>query len=154
MDQGQYDAEILAYAGIRRLKLDLKLSIIPIDRMFPQAGQGALGIEICEDNYEVENLVKALDDDNFHSAVRAERALLRGLGGGCLAPIGVYAVVQDSQIYIKAGIFSLDGRFGIRGAISGNRFEGESLGQHLADGLLKHDLAREILNEARSSIGL
>lgn len=146
LEEGLYDAIILAYAGIKRLGLELKLSAIPIEDMLPQAGQGALGIEIHKDSKEAESLVKMLDDPDAHLSVIAERFLLSGLGGGCRAPIGVYAKIENNQISIKAGVFSLDGAVAVRDEITGSKNDAESLGRELAERILKKG-AKKILDE-------
>ncbi len=168
LERGLYDAIILAHAGIKRLGtsitlsinpdwsrrvgLELRLSVIPLEEMLPQAGQGALGIEIREDNREMDNLVKALDNPDFHLSVDAERALLSGLEGGCQVPIGVYANVHDDQISIKAGVFSLDGKVAVRDEIRGSKKDAKILGRQLAERILKDKAARQILDEVRKII--
>lgn len=149
LEQGLYDAIILAHAGIKRLGLELRLSAIPLEEMLPQAGQGALGIEIREDDREMDNLVKALDDPDFHLSVDAERALLSGLGGGCQVPIGVYAHLHDGRIFIKAGVFSLDGKIAVRDEIEGSKKDAQKLGRKLAERILKKKTARHILDEVK-----
>jgi len=155
LERGLYDAVILAYAGIKRLGAltahKLKLSVIPIEEMLPQAGQGALGIEIRQDNTQVDNLVKALDNPDFHISIDAERALLSGLEGGCQVPIGVYAYVDDDRISVKAGVFSLDGKTAVRDEIIGHKKEAEALGRQLAGRILKDKAARQILDDLKKS---
>ncbi len=148
LEQGLYDAIILAYAGVKRLGLELKLSVIPIEDILPQAGQGALGIEIRKDSYEVERLVKALDHYDSYLAVIAERALLAGLEGGCQVPIGVYAKVHNNQIAIKAGVFSLDGKITQKDEISGPKEDAEALGRQLAERIIKAG-GKQILDEVK-----
>lgn len=151
LESGSYDAVILAYAGIKRLDAltarKLKLSVISIEEMLPQAGQGALGIEIREDNTRADGLVKVLDDPDFHISIDAERALLSGLEGGCQVPIGVYAYARDDQVFVKAGVFSLDGKTAVRDEIAGPSKEAEALGRRLAERILKDKAARRILDE-------
>lgn len=140
-----YDAIILAYAGIKRLGLNLTMSKIPFDEMLPQAGQGALGIEIRKNDSKARNLVKILDDSDSYLAIEAERSLLAGLGGGCQVPIGVYAQIGGDKITIRAGVFSLDGRRVIRDEASGDKKDAVLLGRQLADRLLGKG-AKEILH--------
>jgi len=151
LNQGLYDAVILAYAGIKRLNLKLNLSVIPVEEMLPQAGQGALGIEIRQGEIELGNLVKVLDDHDFHLAIDAERSLLLGLEGGCQLPIGVYARVDNDQISVEAGLFSLDGEIAIRGQIRGNKDDAEALGRQLAARILGRNSARRILDEFKDA---
>jgi len=99
LEQGEYDAIILASAGLRRLgKTELIRQIIPAEIMCPAAGQGALGIEIREGDDNIRELLKFLDDPAARAATTCERALLNSLGGGCQVPIGAFAQVQvDGQ---------------------------------------------------------
>lgn len=151
LERGLYDAIILAHAGIKRLGLKLKLSVIPLEEMLPQAGQGALGIEIRENDREMDDLVKVLDYPDFHLSIDGERALLSGLEGGCQVPIGVIAQVRDNRISIKAGVFSLDGKVSVRDEIAGCKKDAVDLGRQLAERILKDKAARKILDEVRKS---
>jgi len=148
LEQGLYDAIMLAYAGIIRLGFKLNLSVISTDDILPQAGQGALGIETCRDSQEVDNLVKALDDADCHLSIDAERAVLAGLEGGCQVPIGVYAQVTGNQVSIKAGVFSLDGKITVRDEITGFKKDAETLGAQLAKTILKKGV-QQILDEVK-----
>lgn len=147
LEQGLYTAVILAYAGIKRLGLKVKFSLIPIQEMLPQAGQGALGIEIRSDNQELDNLLKVINDDDSGISINAERAVLSGLGGGCQAPIGVYAYTSGNRIYIRAGVFSLDGKTAVIDEISGNKKDAENSGRQLAQRMMNNGDVRLILNE-------
>lgn len=151
LEQGLYDAVILAYAGIERLGLKLKLSIIPVEAMLPAAGQGALGIEIHKDAANTEKLIKVLDNADSHLAIDAERALLSGLEGGCQVPIGVHANVEKNQISIKAGVFSLDGKIAVRDEISGAKVDARDLGSKLAQRILIKKEARQILDDVKKA---
>lgn len=146
LNDGLYDAVVLAYAGIRRLGLKLNLSAISIEDILPQAGQGALGVEVHKDAREVHKLVKALDDSDCHLAINAERALLKVLEGGCQVPIGVYAQIAGDNISVKAGVFSVDGSEAVRDEIEGNKKDAEKLGQTLAERILKNETARHCLS--------
>lgn len=149
LEKGSYDAIMLAYAGIKRLGLQLKLSMIPIDDILPQAGQGALGIETRQDNGEMNDALRVLDDADCHLSIDAERALLAGLEGGCQVPIGVYAYTENSQVTITAGVFSLDGARAVRDEITGPKKEAASFGSALAERMLKKEITRQILDEVR-----
>ncbi len=167
LERGLYDAIIVAYAGIKRLDtsitlsinpersrrvgLELRLSVIPLEEMLPQACQGALGIEIREDNQEVDDLVKVSDNSDLHISIDAERALLSGLEGGCQVPIGVYAHVHDDRISIKAGLFSLDGKVAVKDEIVGSKKDAKDLGRQLAERILKDKAARQILDEVKKA---
>jgi len=147
LKNGSYDAIILAYAGIKRLGLELNLSAIPVEEIIPQAGQGALGIEIHEDAAEIEELVKVLDDADSHLAIDAERAALAGLEGGCQVPIGVYAAITKDRIDVEAGIFSLDGKYAEKDGIEGDKKDARKLGRALAEKILEGKAACRILDE-------
>ena len=95
LEQGEYDAIILASAGLKRLgKTELIKQIIPAEIMCPAAGQGALGIEIREGDAQTRDLLEFLNDPNARAATTCERALLNSLGGGCQVPIGAFAEVR------------------------------------------------------------
>jgi hydroxymethylbilane synthase len=98
LEQGEYDAIILASAGLRRLgKTELIKQIIPAEMMCPAAGQGALGIEIRAGDEKIRELLKFLDDPAARAATTCERALLNSLGGGCQVPIGAFAEVCAAE---------------------------------------------------------
>ncbi|MBF0217389.1 MAG: hydroxymethylbilane synthase [Candidatus Omnitrophica bacterium] len=147
LKSGAYDAIILASAGIKRLGLDLERSEISVEEILPQAGQGALGIEIRSDAFSVRDLVIVLDDADSRLAVTAERALLNGLEGGCQVPVGVYAGIAGDRIDIRAGIFSLDGRDSEKAGIEGPKKEARELGEALARKILEIGSARRLLDE-------
>lgn len=152
LEDGLYDAILVAYAGIKRIGLALKLSVIPIDGILPPAGQGALGIEIHKDARGAEALIKALDDADSHSSIDAERALLAGLEGGCQVPIGVHAGVTGDGISVKAGVFSLDGAAAVTDGITGQKKDAADLGRQLAERMLKDKTVFRILAEIRKDI--
>lgn len=103
LEQGEYDAIILASAGLRRLgKTDLIKQIIPAEIMCPAAGQGALGIEIREGDERIRELLKFLDDPAARVATTCERALLNSLGGGCQVPIGAFAELRSASFPLLA----------------------------------------------------
>jgi len=98
LEQGEYDAIILASAGLKRLgKTDLVKQIIPVEIMCPAAGQGALGIEIRQGDAKMGELLAFLNDANARAATTCERALLNSLGGGCQVPIGAFAEVRPKK---------------------------------------------------------
>jgi hydroxymethylbilane synthase len=113
LDEGQFDAIILAEAGLRRLGLaDRIKQVLPLDVMLPAVGQGALGLECREDDDATQRALATLDDVATHAAVIAERSLLATLRGGCLAPIGAWARVEQGQLKLDAVV--LDPRGGRR----------------------------------------
>ncbi len=145
--ESNWDAIILARAGVERLKLQKHISsIIPIDQILPAVGQGALGIEINEKNKFAENIVKSIHDENTYCAVIAERSLLKKLEGGCQVPIGAFAEVKSNGLYLEGLVASLDGSISFRKKIKGKKSEAEKLGNLLANDLLKAG-AKKILSE-------
>lgn len=145
--ESEWDAIILARAGVERLNLKKHISsFIPKEEILPAVGQGALGIEIHEDNIVIEEIIKSLHHDETYKAVIAERSLLRALEGGCQVPIGAFAEVKSSGLYLDAVVGSLDGSVTYRKKLRGSKNEPEKLGKTLAKDLLKAG-AKEILNE-------
>jgi hydroxymethylbilane synthase len=143
LDEGQYDAVILASAGLVRLGLQDRISArIAISEMLPAVGQGAIAIETCSDNeFAVEN-VSRLDHHETRLACLAERAFLRGLGGGCQFPIAAHAVLDGDVLQLDGLVAKPDGSEILRGTSSGT--DPESLGSQLADQLISRG-ARELL---------
>lgn len=145
--ESDWDAIILARAGLERLKLNKYISsFISIKEILPAVGQGALGIEIREDNNFAAEMLKKINDENTFIAVRAERALLKYLEGGCQVPIGAFANVKQTGLYLDAVIASIDGSITFRKKIRGSKNNPEKLGEKLADDLLKAG-ASEILKD-------
>lgn len=145
--ESNWDAIILARAGVERLKLDKHISsIIKTDLVLPAVGQGALGIETRTDNKIVNEIVKSIHHENTYKAVLAERALLKTLEGGCQVPIGAFAEVKQNGLYLDAIVGSLDGSITFRKKILGNKNDPEKLGKKLAENLLKAG-AKTILDE-------
>jgi hydroxymethylbilane synthase len=145
--ESDWDAIILARAGIERLKLDKYISsIINKDQILPAVGQGALGIETREDNILAVRMLKKIHDEKTFIAVRAERALLKALEGGCQVPIGAYGEVKLNGLFIDAIVGSVDGLVTYRGKLRGSKKYPEKLGIKMAAQLLKAG-ASEILND-------
>jgi hydroxymethylbilane synthase len=145
--ESEWDAIILARAGVERLNLKKHISsFIPKEDILPAVGQGALGIEIQEDNKVVEEIIKSLHHDETYKAVIAERSLLRALEGGCQVPIGAFAEVKSSGLYLDAIVGSLDGSITYRKKLRGRKNDPEKLGKALAKDLLNAG-AKEILKE-------
>jgi len=142
-----WDAIILARAGVERLKLSKFISsVISSDIMLPAVGQGALGIEIGENNKIVNEIVRSIHHEDTYIAVLAERALLRTLEGGCQVPIGAFAEIKSTGLYLDALVGSLDGKLTFRKKVRGSKKYPEKLGIQLAKSLLKAG-ASEILDE-------
>jgi len=110
LESGEYDAIILAAAGVNRLGLTaLAKQVIPADIMCPAAGQGALGIEIRKGDHNTEQHLKFLDDSSARRTTTCERALLSKLGGGCQVPIGAFAEMRSGLIHLRGVVADPDG---------------------------------------------
>jgi hydroxymethylbilane synthase len=143
--KSNWDAIILARAGIERLKLDKHISsIIDKDVILPAVGQGALGIEIKRTNKLAEQAIKKLNDENTFAAVSAERSFLKALEGGCQIPIGSYAEVRKSGLYLTGIVATVEGDVTLRKTIRGSKKNPESIGRKLANDMIKVG-AKEIL---------
>lgn len=137
LDEGLYDAIILAAAGLERLgHVDRISSLIPADVCLPAVGQGALAIEARTEDKEVRDMLSFLNDLTTKQATDAERAFLGLLEGGCQVPIGVHADVEGENIRIEAIIAALDGSNILRDTINGKADDAVSLGQQLGKKML------------------
>jgi hydroxymethylbilane synthase len=146
-----WDGIILARAGVERLKLKKHISsIISVNEILPAVGQGALGIEINEENNFVDDILKSIHHEETYISVLAERALLRTLEGGCQVPIGAYAAVKPNGLYLDALVGSIDGTLTFREKLRGSKDKPEQLGKKLAKDLIKAG-AKEILDEIYKS---
>jgi len=147
LDEGQFDAIILAAAGMKRLGLQDRITeILPLDISLPAIGQGAVGIE-CRINDEwVNKLVSALNHPETFVCVKAERAFLKKLEGGCQVPIAAHARLKDGRIVIQGLVGSISGEKIIKGYSEGEPGHAENLGIALAEEILSKG-AKEILDE-------
>ena len=135
--ESDWDAIILARAGVERLKLHKHISsIIKTDVMLPAVGQGALGIETRADDKIVNEIVKSIHHEETYKAVLAERALLKALEGGCQVPIGAFAEVKPNGLFLNALVGSLDGSLTFSKKMRGSKNNPEKLGRDLAKDLL------------------
>ena len=138
LDAGDYDAVILASAGLRRLGLAARISApIEVEDMLPAVGQGALGIETRASDEETRKLLAPLNHSETRAACTAERALLRALGGGCQLPIAGYAVVNEERLKLEGLVAEPSGETIIRDSLEGLVSEAEALGIELAKLLLQ-----------------
>lgn len=141
------DGIILAYAGVKRLGLEERITeIIPTEISLPAIGQGALGIETRMDGEEVEKQIRFLNDPPSAIAVSAERSFLKKLGGGCQIPIAAFGQIVGSTLQIDGMVGTIDGKRLIRHHLEGTLEEAEFLGIQLAEVLLNKG-AEEILEE-------
>lgn len=137
LDNGDYNAIILASAGLIRLGLaDRIASFIDVEQSLPAAGQGAVGIECRTDDMQVQALLAPLADAETTYCVRAERAMNNHLQGGCQVPIGGYAVLQQGQLYLRALVGDIDGSRIIRAEGKSAVENAEVLGVQIAEQLL------------------
>jgi hydroxymethylbilane synthase len=145
LEEGEYDAIILAAAGLNRLGLTQRIrAILPEDVMCPAAGQGALGIEIRAGDAALREHLKFLDDPAARASTTAERALLNELGGGCQVPIGAFAEVRDGIVRLTGVVARPDGSMVLRDVRTGT--DPKSLGESLGRSLLERG-GKEILRE-------
>ncbi len=145
LDDGQYDAILLACAGLNRLGFQQRITErIPVDQICPAIGQGALGIETRKDDAATRKTLECLHHRETALAVTAERAFLRRLGGGCQVPIAGHAWIQDDRLQMLGVIATPDGRQLVRDEASAPKESAEYLGIHLAETLLAGG-AREIV---------
>jgi hydroxymethylbilane synthase len=150
---GEFDAIVLATAGVKRLGASDKITeILSTEIMLPAVGQGALGIETRTDDRETLRLVAGLDDAESHAAVTAERALLRELEGGCQLPLGAWARHENGELRLEACVFSADGKEFVRNELRGEVGDAKKLGARLGKMLIEAGADR-ILRLAGRSVG-
>lgn len=137
LDNGEYDAIILAAAGLRRLGLEARIRArLSVQQSLPAVGQGAIGIECRLDDARVRALLAPLNHADTADRVVAERAMNNRLQGGCQVPIGSYAELTGDQLYLRALVGAPDGSRLLQAEIRGPRTEAEQLGSALAEQLL------------------
>lgn len=147
LDAGDYDAIILASAGLLRLGFAERIrSYIPTDDSLPAIGQGAIGIECRSDDARINGLLQPLHHAPTAARVRAERAMNHRLEGGCQVPIGGHATLHDGELHLRGLVGTVDGSEIVRAEIRGPEADAEKLGTTLADELLGHG-AGQILRE-------
>ncbi len=148
LDRGDYDALIVAAAGAHRLGLQSRvIQYFSIEQICPAVGQGALAIEVRKGDERIAHAVAPLDHPATHKAIRAERATLRRLGGGCQLPIAAYAFRDADSLHLRGIVASLDGTRLLRAAATGSLDNPESLGAAVADSLVKqgaHDILKSV----------
>jgi hydroxymethylbilane synthase len=145
LDEGQFDAILLAAAGLRRLGWEHRITeLLPDSVMCPAVGQGALAVETRASGAGFD-ACRLLDDPITRAAVTAERGVLAALGGGCQVPIGAHATVEGERLRLTGVVASPDGAELIRAELEGAAAEAASLGHALGQDLLRGG-AREILD--------
>ncbi len=146
LDEGLYDAIVLAYAGVRRMGFEDRITSVLKD-FIPAVGQGSLAIEVREGDERVLEAIAFLDHKESHIRAKCERAFLRELQGGCQVPIGAYAWLEEGRLKLKAFISDLEGKRFLEGMEEGSPEEAEQMGIKLAKRLLDaggRDILREI----------
>jgi hydroxymethylbilane synthase len=138
LDEGQYDAIILAAAGLKRLGLEARITaIVPPEESLPAAGQGALGIECRADRSDLLQLLEPLDHRATALCVRAERTVARTLAGSCNVPLAAYAEIDGPTLRLRGYVGAPDGLRVARAEIAGDperaEFVGEALARRLRD---------------------
>ncbi len=152
LDGGEYDAIILAVAGLQRLGMSDRIhQIIPPEISLHAVGQGALGIECRVGDEQILELLKVIEDADTRDRTLAERTFLRELEGGCQVPIGVNTSIEGETLTLTGMVASLDGQKLIKDSIQGNKSEPEKLGKQLAESLRQQG-AKEILAEIFAQI--
>jgi len=152
LDAGEFDALILAAAGLKRLGMSDRIhQIIPSEISLHAVGQGALGIECRGDDPEILDVLKAIEHSPTAQRCYAERSFLRELEGGCQVPIGVNTEIKGNTLILTGMVARLDGTTLIKDTVTGQATEAEALGIELAQ-LLRQQGAQEILDEIFAQI--
>jgi hydroxymethylbilane synthase len=150
LEAGDYDAIVLAEAGLRRLQLTAHITqVLPKSIILPAIGQGALGVEARDDDPFTREILARLDDADTHRAVAAERALLYTLRGGCMAPVGAWGRVEDGRLALSAVVLSPDGKQKLECSAAADPAEAEQLGRQVAEQLLAQGAA-ELIRQGRA----
>jgi hydroxymethylbilane synthase len=144
LEDGRYEAIVLAAAGVKRLGLEERISsYLPFERFLPAVSQGAIGVQIRTGDRETAAWVGSLDHEPTRMATTAERAFLRTVEGGCHAPVGAFGTLDGETLHLRGMVSALDGSQSVSGEISGPAKEAHSMGV---------ELARDILNRGGEEI--
>lgn len=147
LDKGDFDAIILAGAGLKRLNMSSRIrAYLSTEQSLPSAGQGALGIECRENDAAIIDLIAPLNDVTTNDCVTAERALCRRLGGGCKVPVAAYAEIHHGVLFLRGLVANQDGTRILRASLEGDASHAASIGTRVADELLQQG-AEKILRE-------
>ena len=151
LDAGDYDAILLAAAGLKRLGLEARITaLLECGESLPANGQGAVGIECRSNDTELLTLLSRLEDKGTRQRVMAERAMNRSLQGGCQVPIGAYAELQGDELWLRGLVGSIDGQRILRAEIRGPVSDAETLGEKVAEALIAQG-ADKLLAEIQPS---
>ena len=152
LKRGDYDAIVLAKAGLDRLGLSGNISqVLPHEVSLPAAGQGAIGIEARAGDAETLSVLRAIDDSESRCAVTAERSALAGLGGGCQVPIGSWGRVENGKLALDVAVLSPDGKQRMWEKDSGLAKEAEAIGKRVAQKLRECGAAALLDRESRGT---
>jgi hydroxymethylbilane synthase len=152
MHQGDYDAVILAEAGLRRLGLaDEIAQVLPMTAVLPAVGQGALGLETRHDDQATRQSIRPLNHPATQQAVVAERAMMATLQGGCLAPVAAWGRLEEGQLTLTGRVVAVDGSEKIETTLTAAPAEAVELGHRVAEDLLAAGAARLIEQSRKSS---
>jgi hydroxymethylbilane synthase len=153
LDNGDYDAIILAAAGLERLEFHDRISQLFVpEQMLPAAAQGVVGIECLEDATELRPVLAQLNHPRSVQTTLAERAIARVLDASCQSPVATYAVVDGMALTVTALVAMPDGTEAIRDSVSGAADDAEALGEELANRLLERGAA-DLLEAAGATNG-
>jgi hydroxymethylbilane synthase len=153
VESGEYDAIMVAKAGLDRLGLSQRISeSFSPDVFMPAVGQGAIGVEARLKDTETGDILAALDDAETRTAIIAERALLAALQGGCQVPMGAWARIERNELVLDACVCSVDGQQYVKQRVAGSPEQAAELGQHMARLLIEAG-AQTILEEVSRSRG-
>lgn len=146
LDEGGYDALVLAAAGLQRLGFGERISaLIPLDRCVPAPGQGTIAVEVRADDARARESAAILNDATTAAALDAERAVVEAIGGGCQLPLGAVAIVADGALELHAVVIAPDGSRAARAVVRGSAAHPGDLGRRAAEELAAAG-AREILD--------
>lgn len=147
LDQGNFDAIILAGAGLKRMGLANRIrSYLSTEESLPAAGQGALGIECREGDEATLSLIRPLNDKTTFDCVSAERALCRRLGGGCKVPVAAFAQIKNGELWLRGLVANLTGSHILRAKREGNADHADNIGIRVAEELIEQG-AEKMLKE-------
>jgi len=154
LDAGDYDALVLAAAGLRRLGYAARISLtIPAQACVPAPGQGIVAVEVRVDDEATGHAVRAIDDEAAAAALIAERALVEALGGGCQTPVGALAsIVGENELELVGAVVSIDGARAVQARGRGPRPAAAALGRQIAEELIAKG-ASDILADAQRAPG-
>jgi hydroxymethylbilane synthase len=138
VDRGEFDAVVLAQAGLARLGMEGRISeVLAIEDFMPAPGQGALAVVARQDDLKVVEILKSIENPLTRAEIEAERELVRILEGGCKVPVGALARAHDSTIHVSASIFSIDGKEKLLAERTGHVREAAGLARETGEELLR-----------------